>query len=411
MRILFLSTLLGFLLCVSVPAVSAQNQSMVAPLTPEPLTMERALEMALQGNPVLQATEAGLRAAEAEILTAGARPNPVALSDNGIAEYTYRVGFEQTFELGGKRRRRIDLAKSAYKLAEAEARHELHELKRELRQTYTQLYIAQQTQRLYESHLFTLDRALQTDKADALCRQRLVLQKARLQEELAGQTTQALQAGHTLNARMNQPLERQWAPATPERKTVPGENLDTLLETAVAQHPELTQGSLAMTQHMLELKRVKAERIPDFRLAAGPDMVFDDEPNFGAFIIAVMEVPIFDRKQGEIRKLEARREQLAYQQTAARRKIQLEVAELYTTIHALDQAIERYERVVIPESEKLTALSLEAITRGNCHQAVENLRATLDAQTEYLDLVERQQIALSELEIALGIGQEHHEKE
>ena len=80
-------------LCPVVVPLSAFSE------TVQSLTLEQAFETAIRNNPDYRAMQAQIPVGEAQVKTATARLNPTILSDNGVGEKTYRLGFEQIMEL------------------------------------------------------------------------------------------------------------------------------------------------------------------------------------------------------------------------------------------------------------------------------------------------------------------------
>jgi len=76
------------------------------------ITLDQAMDQAIKNNLGLRATQAKLGVSEAQILTANTRLNPALVTDNGVAEKSYRLGIAQTIELGGKRQKRTALAEA-----------------------------------------------------------------------------------------------------------------------------------------------------------------------------------------------------------------------------------------------------------------------------------------------------------
>ncbi|MGE0116309.1 MAG: TolC family protein, partial [Steroidobacteraceae bacterium] len=91
-----------------------------------PLTLSRALALALKHNPELSAFSHELRASEAAVLQAGVLPNPVLeleadnLDNNRLrqdGDRTTAIQIGQLIELGGKRTARIRMAEAGRDLA------------------------------------------------------------------------------------------------------------------------------------------------------------------------------------------------------------------------------------------------------------------------------------------------------
>src|SRR5215813_8655147 len=85
----------------------------------EPLTLERALQLAEGSNPQLRAAQAVVEGAAAGIVTARQRPNPEFSTNFGSQQITLNgsvpgqlawFGVAQPIELGSVRRARIDAA-------------------------------------------------------------------------------------------------------------------------------------------------------------------------------------------------------------------------------------------------------------------------------------------------------------
>src|SRR5579864_1370603 len=110
----------GFLL-----ANSAFGQ---APPGPVRITLDQAIQMALQHNHSLLAAQTTIQQSEAQEITANLRPNPTLFTDweylplektgNGIANYLHDstegdIGLSYLFERGKKRQHRLQAAKDA----------------------------------------------------------------------------------------------------------------------------------------------------------------------------------------------------------------------------------------------------------------------------------------------------------
>src|SRR6478609_112068 len=111
------SYLVGLLLlAISAAHVQAQQQT-TAPGARRAINLSDAVQIFMQQNLQLLAARYDIDTAEAEKLTARLRPNPqlsisssdlpTNLSGPLLKEQTYDYGLSQTFELGGKRSKRI----------------------------------------------------------------------------------------------------------------------------------------------------------------------------------------------------------------------------------------------------------------------------------------------------------------
>ena len=139
----------------------------------------RAVTQALEHNLQLIAERANLTVADAQMITARLRPNPsVGLSADhldlagtgfsetngaGPPEYTLNTAF--LWERGGKRKRRIDLAREDRRLAEYDFRDLQRRLALEVRSAFVDLLFVQEHRSLARENLSTMTRILEINQA------------------------------------------------------------------------------------------------------------------------------------------------------------------------------------------------------------------------------------------------------
>src|SRR6185369_1622814 len=132
------------LTAVIVSGVRAQTQT---PATSKRLvTLADAVEIFMRQNLQLLAARYDIETADAEKLTARLRPNPqftlglsdlpVNLSGPLIKEQTYDYGISQTFELGGKRSKRIESADANSELARGQFQMTVWQLTNDLKRKF-----------------------------------------------------------------------------------------------------------------------------------------------------------------------------------------------------------------------------------------------------------------------------------
>lgn len=406
------------------------------PVWAETLTLDQAIQTAIANNPQLKATQARLGVSEAETITAGTRLNPSFVTDNGIAEKTYRVGLEQTFELGGKRKRRVALAQAQRQVVLAEINTALLGLRADVRRAYTQLFNTQQREEAYRDILRTSEQLVDISKKreragdiatlDVL-QTEIVSVNAR--NDLQSAAYQAIEARNRLSALLNQPLpsSTQLAPPTAfpqadllklpsptpsDTITLQGSvqeattNLENLIETALTRRPEVQELSqrLAVTQAQLSL--AKANRIPNLTVAAGPDIVTGDEGAFNAFIVGNLELPVFNRQQGPLAEALARQQQLAQEQAALKNRITFEVINAHTAFVSNQERIKRFEAELLPKAEQVVQMSRRAFVEGKSSilTPINAQQAYINTRLGYLQALMDYQNAISDLERAVGTG-------
>ena len=113
------------------------------------LTLEQAVELALQRNPTLHAQALTIHSAKANEVTAGLRPNPVFVSSS----QDFTAGVSQLLERGGKRQRRIDSAKLSTEIATSDFSDARRSLVFQVRKTFTEALLAKGSMALAEENL------------------------------------------------------------------------------------------------------------------------------------------------------------------------------------------------------------------------------------------------------------------
>jgi cobalt-zinc-cadmium efflux system outer membrane protein len=399
------------------------------------LTVDQAIETAIKNNPQIQATQARLGVSEAEVITAGTRLNPSVLSDNGVAEKTYRLGVEQTIELGGKRKHRVAVAQAQRDTVKAEINTALMDLRSEVRRAYTALFNLQERQATLENILQVAQElvtiAQKREKAGDISTLDVLqtdILRVNAQNDLQTLSVELVHAKNRLNALLNQPLTStvtlappNTAPQiTPSAKTLPATpgtlqgrvsetdmNLDDLIAQALAQRPEIQQNLRNIEASRLQASLAKANRIPNLSLAAGPDYVAEPgQKEVGVFIVGTFEIPLFNRQQGPIQEAIARQSQFKKEQAALKNRVTLEVNNAYNAFKANRERIKRYETALLPMSVAVTDKSRQAFQEGKTSilTPIQAQQAYMNARLGYLQALLDFQNAISDLERAVGTG-------
>jgi outer membrane protein, heavy metal efflux system len=394
-----------------------------------PLSLDSAFVLAYQNNAQIQAVKAKLGVSDAQIKTAGARLNPSLLSDNGIAEKTYRLGIEQVVELGGKRHRRVGVAEANRNITKSEIETALLGLRYDVRKAYTDLYAAHSHLALLKD-IFRVAQELvsiakkREQAGDISSLEVLQADIVRVNAENEQQIALAAinQATNQLNSVLNQPLETQWTLSAPTAAPALGpansenvlkaqvENvrfdLKGLLEQANRQRPELQKNAFELESVRQQKDLAKANRIPNVRIAAGPDYVAGSGSQFNAFIIGSVELLVLNRQQGPLAEAEAKRMLLERENTAWLATIQKEVSQAYNRLIMNQERIHRYETTILTLANSVAEKSKRAFMEGQTSilMPINAQQAYMNTRLGYLAALKDYQDAISDLEKAVGSG-------
>ena len=398
---------IGFLILTLLAAAPALAQEQ-----PQKLTLAAALEMAARQNLDLAAARAQHAVAQAGVQIAKQRPNPSA-SVSVLRDSPHEsLFFDQPFELGAKRRRRIELAEQEIVLTDVDVSALERQVRRIVRDAYYSLALA---------------RAVSSQKADALkfaerlheiaktrfetgdipqlevIQAELEVSRAQADSQVSQQEEKV--ALSELNALLNEPATKNWAlegqfEALPARLP-----LEELIARAGGSNPELQR---IAQERKIEKGRetlLRAERIPNLGVEFGADFNAPHDFRVGPRGQLTMALPIFTRNQGEIAQSLASQRALLSETVARQRAVAGRVEAAYFELDAREAQVELYRRTLVPASERLESLAEESYRAGKA-----NLLTVLDAQRnvqqvhqDYLQSLFTAQAAFARLEETVGV--------
>lgn len=397
----------------------------ILPAGAETLTLNQAIKLALDNNPKLQAAQAMLGISEAKIIIAKTLRNPAFMTDNGTAEKTYRAGFEQTFELGGKRRKRTNLAKTEKEVVENEIRTITLDLKNNVRKSYVKLFNAQQKFNASNDILNISNQLVDIAKKRNIAgdiAELEVIQAENLQanakNDVQTSMLQINQAFNELNMFVNQTLnddiQLEKADLNDAMVKIDGteKTVDELITEAYENRPEIKklQKSIEASDNMMAV--VKANIIPNLTLAVGPDLVTAGgegakSPNeAGVFVMGKVDLPIFNRQQGQIKEIEAQITKQKRELCAMQNQITYEIKDTVARIKINSEKIRLYEDEIIPKSQSVVDKSRRSFEEGmsNIIIPINAQQSYINTRFGYIQVLTDYQNSISDLERNLGIN-------
>ncbi|OLC39823.1 MAG: hypothetical protein AUH81_00300 [Candidatus Rokubacteria bacterium 13_1_40CM_4_69_5] len=354
------------------------------------LSLEEALTVALRENPTLRAKTFELQATRAQEITAGVRPNPTASytaekfgsSSQTFLEHTATVG--QTIETGGKRRRRLDSARAATRVAGYELDDTRRQVLFQAKKSFTDVLVAQATLGLAEQNLRTLDEVerIQRFRAERGDISELELTRIQVQrfafERDAADARQAITVGKiALRSVVG-------ASAIAEDFEVVGDlafgdvpvNREELYRLALARRPDLRAADAARDKARADINLARANAWWDVTPQVEYKRTDANEQTFG-FGISV-PIRIFDRNQGEIARTRAEAERVDAQREAVATQALSEVDTAISTVLLQRERITVLRDTYLPKAERARQTVEFAYRRGGV-----SLLDFLDAQRTY----------------------------
>jgi cobalt-zinc-cadmium efflux system outer membrane protein len=376
-----------------------------------PITFDQAQELVVTRNLQVQAAQRQRAIREAAIRAARQIPNP-DVSFETTRDVPHQVlNFDFPVEMGGRRARRIDVAREELGLAEIDVRAGLRLVRRELRQAFFSLLAADERVHLAESELEIARRVrdaaqarFETGAAPRLevLQSDLGVTRAETELDLAVGSRAAAQAGlgTVLNFPPQQALSITGAMA--EHTATP--TYDVALAIATTSNVDLMTLDREIAIEQSRTGLLRAERVPTPVFTLGGVFNAPGEFDAGARAAVSVGLPIFNRNQGEIAASIATTSQLRSEREATIRGVENGVFAALTRIDAERRQVAAYHGRLVPTATELESLAEESYRAGRtsvlavleAQRSLRQLRA--DALQAELDL----QFAVAELEEILG---------
>jgi cobalt-zinc-cadmium efflux system outer membrane protein len=396
----------AFVLLTSVH-VAAQAPAQAPPTR---VTLDQAIEMALQHNHSLLAARTTIQQNEALEVTANLRPNPVLNGDaqflpifqpsnftsdylNNSAQFDLGVGY--LFERGGKRQHRLQAAKDQTAVTTAQVSDDERGVTFNVASQFIAAELAQSTLDLANTDLASFQQTLDVSQArfdaGAMSESDLLkikLQMLQFQTDVSSATLARVQALASLRQLLGYesvPADYDIAGDLAYQATSLNENdLKTL---ALRQRPDVRAAQLGVTSAQSQVSLAKADGKRDVN--AQFNITHVAATNTGS-LFGSIQIPVFDRNQGEIaRTLSAvtQSDELLREQSSI---ALTDVTNAYEGLRVADQVVQLYQSGYLKDAEDSRDISLYSYQRGGI-----GLLDFLDAERSYraVELAYRQSLA------------------
>jgi len=382
-----------------------------------PLFGQQALD--LRG--VLAAAEVGnleLRAARQQraiaitgLTTARQLPNP-AVSFTAARDAPHEgVSLDVPVELGGKRGKRIAVAKEEQKSTEIDIAVLSLQLRRRTREAFYRALSAREetAQAKTALELTTHIRDLVQQRFEAgdvaqleVLQAELELAKSSADYETTEQAQRA--ADVTLSALLNRNLEEPFS-LQGELDNVPSTpTLQVVTDRAMQSNGDLLKTAQDLRIEQRRLALANSQKIPNLDLSAGSD--FNSPPDFrvGAKGGISVTLPLFNHGQGDIALSTARSELLRLTLASQRLNVSAQVASAYFDYAAKSHQVQQYHDRVLPQSIRLEQMAEDSYQSGktNVLTLLDAQRRLNDVRVAYLGALLAAQSSFAALEEAVG---------
>ncbi len=356
------------------PAPAAAAAPIGAPpsdaLPASSLTLADALAVAARNNPALRGARADVDASAGALMQAGARPNPeVSFLQEGFsrAERTSTALINQTIELGGKRRARLDVASYGRESASASLDEQGAVVRADVIAAFYGLLAAQRQLQVTEESAAIAARSAdlaarraQAGKVSPVEATKAQVAAAGVQIEVVTARGRVEVAREKLNAVMGEARNDPLA-VLGDLEAVPSVEPLSALTARLDDAPLARIARAEMLRSNAAVSLERARRIPDVTVSAGVKRVTTGGvPDNQAVVGVSIPIPLFNTNKGALLEATHKAERANADLDRERTRLRLELTQAYANFEAAEQEAQRLKSDILPAAR----VALDAMSRG-----------------------------------------------
>ena len=394
------------------PAVGERAPQSAAAAAAEPLSLAKAIELALEGNPEVAAAKRQWEATEGQVLQGRSRPNPelaYSLEDTRSKTRTQSWQLNLPLELGGKRAARTKAAEKTREQAQAQ----LAELQATVRANVAAAYgdvltaqerlvLARDSAALAKSSTDTVSKRVAAGKVSPVEESKARVAEAGVRVELA----QAASEQRNALSRLFALLGRIDAPYTVlEGKA---ENLPSVpslvdLQPLIASSPGVVLARIEVDRRKALTDLEQSKRVPDVTVSVGMQRSNETQRNVLLFGVSV-PLPVFDRNQGNLLEALKLEDKARDELQAATVRLHSEVAQARERLSTITAEVQSLQQEVLPGAKSAYDAATIGFENGkfNFLEVLDAQRTYFTAKSQYLKALGEAHRAAADIDRLLG---------
>ncbi|MBJ2163779.1 TolC family protein [Acidovorax sp. IB03] len=394
------------------PAVGERAPQSAAAAAAEPLSLAKAIELALEGNPEVAAAKRQWEATEGQVLQGRSRPNPelaYSLEDTRSKTRTQSWQLNLPVELGGKRAARTKAAEKTREQAQAQ----LAELQATVRANVAAAYfdvltaqerlvLARDSAALAKSSTDTVSKRVAAGKVSPVEESKARVAEAGVRVELA----QAASEQRNALSRLFALLGRIDAPYTVlEGKA---ENLPSVpsladLQPLISSAPGVVLARIEVDRRKALTALEQSKRVPDVTVSVGMQHSNETQRNVLLFGVSV-PLPIFDRNQGNLLEALKLEDKARDELQAATVRLHSEVAQARERLSTITAEVQSLQQEVLPGAKSAYDAATIGFENGkfNFLEVLDAQRTYFTAKSQYLKALGEAHRAAADIDRLLG---------
>lgn len=381
------------------------------------LTLSDSLDLALKANPDIAVALREREALSGTKLQAATRPNPyvsTSIQDTRSATRQIYLQLNQEFELGNKRKARIDAADAFYSKADAELDSKQAEIHANVVLAYFEVLVAQERVKLAQSSVEVAESALdvaskrvKAGKSSPVEQTKSAIAESSVKIELIQATTQLNNSRKRLSALWGESAPR-FERATGEVTIIPEVSHLEELQALIDDSPAVKIAKLEIIARDALTKIERSRAVPNITISAG--VVNNQEVGLNQALFGLsIPIPVFDRNQGNVQEAVSRKFKAEDELVAIKNKIQTNLATQYERLSAARQSTLSLKNDILPNAQS----AFDAANRGfslgkfNFLDVLDAQRTLYQTKSQYINALLEAHQSIAEIERTLGAVIEH----
>jgi cobalt-zinc-cadmium efflux system outer membrane protein len=368
-----------------------------------PLTIDEAVAEAIDHNLSVIAERYNVAVADARVLTAALRPNPVVTASAMLPDATIYdasinpreaiVRGDFLIERGGKRDRRIEVAREARSVTELQLQNTIRALVLsvqsaciDVQQAQSDLQLARESLAAFNDIVRINGERVRTGDLAAVELARSRLAALQFQNDVRSREAKLAVAVHKLAALLGRATASQIVISGEPRKDVlPAPAAEVLLDHALTLRPDLRALERDQARSTAEARLQLAQGSIDYTVSAefhrqaAPGSLTGNE--WGLFVSAPL--PIFNRNQGEIERARQETRQATARIAALKADVASELRSAWEQYTAMRDVVETIEQQMLAPAREVRDTTAYSYRRGEA-----SFIELLDAQRTFNDTMQ-----------------------
>jgi len=385
----------------------------------EYLTLEDAVEIAINNNPLIKSKTHNIGSYEGRIKQAGLLPNPAIefftqetpTNNIGFDQSQNSIGLSQKLETGGKRKLRVKAAEKEKKVMEMDLQTTIADITAQVKNSFfnvlttqEELTFAEETLEIAKSLM-----SISSQRFEIGDIARIEVLKAEIELSNAKMSIQNAERKYLNSAKMLQTVMgvsdidvNNLSPIS--TADTPSLNLDDLNNLLLNNHPALKARKKVVDLSVIKITEAKRMAIPDINATIGYKRLSASDINT---VQAGIEfpLPIFNRNQGKIIEARALSHKAKDDVDVVRNQLLLQLSNAFSLYTSTREQVRFFTYSIIPQSEESLKIARQGYKQGEFDylEVLDAQRTLANTRISYLKILNELFSSITEIEKFVGV--------